>query len=84
MGLEACRDPSGGSCLQTSCHGVPVTQLVPKKVKGLLVGAGGLPLSQPPPCLSLPPGCEASCLLFTGAQGCLQPWVTQAWSCGGS
>lgn len=45
MGLEGCRDPGGGSCLQTFFHGAKMTQVALKKVRGLLVDAGGLPLS---------------------------------------
>lgn len=56
----------------------------PQESWGLLAGAGGLLLSQPPPCLSLPLGWAASCLLFIRGQGCLQPRMTQPWSHGGS
>lgn len=45
---------------------------------------GSLFLSQPSPCVPLPPGCAARHILFIFGQGCLQPWMTLAWSHSGS
>lgn len=85
MGLEGCRHLSGGSCLHTFCHGAQKTQLALKKFRGLLVDAvGSLFLSQPPPCMPLPPGCVGSCLLFIFGQGWLWPQMTLVWSRSGS
>lgn len=45
---------------------------------------GSLFLRQPPPCIPLPPGCAARCILFIFGQGCLQPQMTLVWSHSGS